>query len=313
MVAVIDSGTRLDHADLAPNIWVNFGEVPGERRRRRRQRLRRRRPRRRPDDDGRRPGSLRRQRARDPCRGDHRRRGERARHRRRRVPRTDHDREGAERAGAGTTAAVAEGIRYAAANGARIINMSLGGDSRTSASAPRSPKPGQRTCSSSARPATTGATSTCSPATRSRSLRRTWSAWPPRRRSPAASSGTFSNFGRATVGLAAPGEEVLSTTSDGAYGPLTGTSMAAPHVSGVAALMAAAAPGLSASELRAQLLQNAVPASIPVGSGYLDALGAVRGVGGARASRSGSRRSCASCRRASPGAAGARRRSCASR
>src|SRR4051812_27829963 len=28
VVAVLDSGTRLDHPDLAPNIWTNFGEVP---------------------------------------------------------------------------------------------------------------------------------------------------------------------------------------------------------------------------------------------------------------------------------------------
>ena len=29
VVAVIDSGTRLEHPDLAPNVWTNFGEVPG--------------------------------------------------------------------------------------------------------------------------------------------------------------------------------------------------------------------------------------------------------------------------------------------
>jgi glycine betaine/choline ABC-type transport system substrate-binding protein len=29
VVAIVDSGTRLEHPDLAPNIWVNFGEVPG--------------------------------------------------------------------------------------------------------------------------------------------------------------------------------------------------------------------------------------------------------------------------------------------
>src|SRR3954462_6833743 len=28
-VAVIDSGTNLEHTDLAPNIWTNFKEVPG--------------------------------------------------------------------------------------------------------------------------------------------------------------------------------------------------------------------------------------------------------------------------------------------
>ena len=93
--------------------------------------------------------------------------------------------------------------------------------------------------------------------------------------------GDFSNFGRTTVPLAAPGDQVLSTTNDGGYGTKSGTSMAAPHVAGVAALMAAVAPNLSAAELRAQLLQNASRASVPVGSGYLDALGSVRGVAGA--------------------------------
>jgi glycine betaine/choline ABC-type transport system substrate-binding protein len=29
VVAVIDSGTKLDHPDLAPNVWTNFDEVPG--------------------------------------------------------------------------------------------------------------------------------------------------------------------------------------------------------------------------------------------------------------------------------------------
>src|SRR4051794_38199829 len=28
-VAVVDSGMRLDHSDLAPNVWTNFKEIPG--------------------------------------------------------------------------------------------------------------------------------------------------------------------------------------------------------------------------------------------------------------------------------------------
>src|ERR1044071_394718 len=28
-VAVVDSGMRMDHPDLAPNAWTNFAEVPG--------------------------------------------------------------------------------------------------------------------------------------------------------------------------------------------------------------------------------------------------------------------------------------------
>src|SRR6187200_2453877 len=30
-VAVIDTGARIEHPDLAPNVWVNFREVPGNR------------------------------------------------------------------------------------------------------------------------------------------------------------------------------------------------------------------------------------------------------------------------------------------
>jgi serine protease len=48
---------------------------------------------------------------------------------------------------------------------------------------------------------------------------------------------SFSNYGAATVDLAAPGTGVLSTVRGGAYGTMSGTSMATPHVSGTAALM----------------------------------------------------------------------------
>lgn len=47
----------------------------------------------------------------------------------------------------------------------------------------------------------------------------------------------FSNHGSNWVELAAPGAEILSTTMDGAYGSMSGTSMASPHVAGVAGLV----------------------------------------------------------------------------
>jgi subtilisin family serine protease len=57
--------------------------------------------------------------------------------------------------------------------------------------------------------------------------------------------------------------------------------MAAPHVAGVAALVAAVKPGISAPDLRAILLQNATAASgLPIGSGYLDAAKAVAAASG---------------------------------
>jgi subtilisin family serine protease len=50
---------------------------------------------------------------------------------------------------------------------------------------------------------------------------------------------TFSDDGRRTVHLGAPGDQILSTTPNDTYSVFSGTSMAAPHVTGVAALLKA--------------------------------------------------------------------------
>jgi subtilisin family serine protease len=276
VVAVVDSGMKLDHPDLAPNVWTNFGEIPGNG----------------VDDDN--NGYV------DDVHGVD-------------LTTTDannnalHDGLGhgthvsgtiaaaangqgvvgvayrakimtvkvLDDAGAGTTGAVAEGIRYAAANGARIINLSL--ESTTD-------DPRMREAVQAAQDA--NALIVASAGNSGENVDHT----PVFPVSIAAANVVgvaatspqeglklpdFSNYGPLTVAVAAPGVDVLSTSKDGGYETKSGTSMAAPHVSGVAALMAAVAPNLPAADLRAQLAQNAVDGNVPVSSGYVDALGSV--------------------------------------
>ncbi|HYO90364.1 MAG TPA: S8 family peptidase, partial [Pyrinomonadaceae bacterium] len=66
----------------------------------------------------------------------------------------------------------------------------------------------------------------------------------------------FSNSGSATVNVAAPGVGILSTTPGNTYDFYDGTSMAAPHVSGAAALVCSAFPNISMRRLRSALLYS---------------------------------------------------------
>lgn len=275
VVAVVDSGMKMDHPDLAPNAWTNFAEVPGNG----------------VDDDS--NGYV------DDVHG---------------VDLTStrtgqdlHDGFGhgthvagtiaaaangrgvvgvAYRAklmtvkvlddqGGGTTGGVAEGIQYAAANGARIINLSLEGSVDD-----------QRVRAAIEAAAAANVLVICSAGNSGQDLDRQ-PVYPVSIAAPnvvgvAATEPAdgrdlpgFSNYGKLTVPVAAPGVEVISTSRTGGYEYKSGTSMAAPHVAGVAALMAAVAPNLPAAELRALLLQHAQRAALPVSAGYVDALGAV--------------------------------------
>lgn len=72
---------------------------------------------------------------------------------------------------------------------------------------------------------------------------------------------SFSQYGASSVDIGAPGSNITSTYWNNTYSSLSGTSMATPHVAGVAALVLAANPGLTMTQLREQILRNGDPIS----------------------------------------------------
>ena len=70
---------------------------------------------------------------------------------------------------------------------------------------------------------------------------------------------SFSNYGVKTVAIAAPGVDILSTWLGNQYEEKSGTSMATPVISGVAALILAEHPKMSVDELRKKLMASTDP------------------------------------------------------
>ncbi|MCU1289681.1 MAG: Subtilisin-like serine protease [Acidobacteria bacterium] len=68
---------------------------------------------------------------------------------------------------------------------------------------------------------------------------------------------SFSNYGLKTVHIAAPGKDIVSTWLNDGYREASGTSMAAPQVAGVAALILSSEPNLSVAKLRERILKSA--------------------------------------------------------
>ncbi|MES2904479.1 MAG: S8 family serine peptidase [Pseudomonadota bacterium] len=90
----------------------------------------------------------------------------------------------------------------------------------------------------------------------------------------------YSNFGPSSVELGAPGSSIYSTLPGGGYGSKSGTSMAAPHVTGAIALIAASTD-LTAFEIRTRLMETAAPTSSLATStqsgGRLDVMALIQG------------------------------------
>ena len=66
----------------------------------------------------------------------------------------------------------------------------------------------------------------------------------------------FSNYGKNNVDLFAPGEDIYSTIFDAAYQNKNGTSVAAPYVTGVAALLLSEYPSLTAAQIKTAIVDN---------------------------------------------------------
>lgn len=93
------------------------------------------------------------------------------------------------------------------------------------------------------------------------------------------STGWKSNFGP-EIEIAAPGDDIYSTWTSNSYRCIFGTSMATPHVTGVASLVKSLAPDLSNVSIRNILTATAVDLGEPgwdqrYGYGRLDAYGAL--------------------------------------
>jgi subtilisin family serine protease len=158
--------------------------------------------------------------------------------------------------GSGSTSAAIKAIDYAISRGAKVLNNSWGGK----ASGPnralrdaiaRSERAGALFVAAAGNEGTNNDTDPSYPAAFN---------LPNMITVAATTSGDglakFSNRGKRTVHVAAPGASIYSTLPGGRYGRMSGTSMAAPHVSGAAALLWAAYPNASYREIKQKLLST---------------------------------------------------------
>ena len=176
--------------------------------------------------------------------------------------------------GDGNYADVASAIVYAADNGARILNLSLGGEDYSAALADAVGYARQSGCLLAAAAGNDSGAVLY----------------------PAANDGVLavvattrwdrrwygSNYGP-EVDVAAPGADIYSTTLDDAYLSASGTSAATPHVSGLAALVWSVQPDLTSDEVARVITETVRDLGAPgwdqfYGWGRIDAYQAVSSV-----------------------------------
>jgi subtilisin family serine protease len=183
-----------------------------------------------------------------------------------------------DRNGSGTIADAVEAILYAARSGAHVLNNSWGGggfsqalfdaikesDTKGALFVAAAGNDGVNTDSSPHYPSSYDVPNVVSVAATTSSDARA----------------SFSNYGRKSVDLGAPGANIYSTVLSNGYDYYNGTSMATPHVAGAAALAKAAFPAATGIGLKALLLRtvdaNSGLAGASTSEGRLNANNAVR-------------------------------------
>lgn len=94
--------------------------------------------------------------------------------------------------------------------------------------------------------------------------------------------GNFSSFGETSVHVAAPGVNIHSTFLNGGYKIMSGTSMAAPHVAGIAGLLLSAHPTMKFPQAKERLIRTSDPVPIlrhrVIAGGRVNAFNAVHGI-----------------------------------
>jgi serine protease len=157
--------------------------------------------------------------------------------------------------GSGYNSVIAEGITYAADQGAEVINMSLGGSDPTGTLAAAVEYAYGKGSTLVAASGNSGTETLMHPAAHEKviavgSLR------------DATNLSAFSNYGSG-LSLVAPGENIYSTRLGGGYTSSSGTSMSAPFVAGLAAMLSGIDASLSPAQIQDIMEQTAVDLGDP--------------------------------------------------
>ncbi|MCP3031911.1 S8 family peptidase [Halobacillus sp. A1] len=153
--------------------------------------------------------------------------------------------------GNGSLAAIADAIRYSADQGAEVINLSLGCDCDTQTLEDAVNYAWSQGSLIVAAAGNDGVSTTFEPASYSNVI----AVGAVDENDDIAS---FSNYGT-WVDVTAPGVDIASTVPDGGYAYMSGTSMASPHVAGLAGLLAS--QGKNNTEIRSAIENSADPIS----------------------------------------------------